>query len=117
MVVSDGSPGSSLLTTGPSAAPLRVDDSTLSWISAEALRARLEAGTEVADCFFCCCLPGDGTADPVDSSPPSSPDASRDEGCRRSAVDADGLGTLTETVWEALRLRLPEAEVGDDMVA
>ena len=53
----------------------------------------------------------------MDSSPPSSPDASRDEGCRRSVAADDGLGTLAETVWEALRLRLPEAEVGDDMVA
>lgn len=105
VVVSDGSPGSWL--DFASVAPLETDD----------VRARLAAGTAPpvaagADVFGCCCLPGDGIAEPVDSSPPSSPEASRDEGCRKS-----GLGTCTDKVWDALRLRLPEAEIGDDMVA
>lgn len=95
------------------------------------MRARLEAGTELVavavasvvasvveeSWFLSWCVSGEGTPDPADSSPPSSPDASRDEGCRRSALDEECLGTWTERLCEALRLRLP-AEVGEeDMVA
>lgn len=96
------------------------------------VRARLEAGTElvavavasgvasvVEESWFLSwlCVSGEGTPEPADSSPPSSPDASRDDGCRRSALDNDCLGTWTERFCEALRLRLP-AEVGEeDMVA
>lgn len=99
------------------------------------MRARLEAGTELVAVavavasvvasvveeswfwFLSWCVPGERTPDPADSSPPSSPDASRDEGCRRSALDEECLGTWTERLCEALRLRLP-AEVGEeDMVA
>lgn len=95
------------------------------------MRARLEAGTELVavaaasvvasvveeSWFLSWCVSGEGTPDPADSSPPSSPDASRDEGCRRSALDKECLGTWTERLCEALRLRLP-AEVGEeDMVA
>lgn len=126
MVVSDGSPGSSSLLL----VPLDVTPPAL-------LRARFEAGPapsppplvaiaaasvvvvvdDVEGCFLSCCFLGDGTRELADSSPPSSPDASRDEGCARSALDRVGLGPWAERFCEALRLRLPAAEFGEDMLA
>lgn len=103
-VVSEGSPGSSF------AAPLAVG--TLP--SPEDLRTRFGGGTEPAasieDCFLGLF---DGAAGLVDSSA-SSPDASRDDGCRRSVVD--DLGMSSGRAWEGLRLRFPAIEDGDDIL-
>jgi len=113
-VVSDGSPGSSLAIEGPSATPLPV----VAWLSVmtpERVRARFVGGTLLAASIDFLCLPGNtsGTAD----SSPSSPEASRDEGCNWSAVE--GLGSWSARREELLRLRLPAVllgEEGDDMV-
>lgn len=124
MVVSDGSPGSSSLLAPLDAAPPVF------------LRARFEAGPDapsplaavaaasvvvVVDddegCFLSCCFLGVGTRELADSSPPSSPDASREDGCARSALDRVALGPWAERFCEALRLRLPAAEFGEDMLA
>ena len=103
-VVSEGSPGSSF------AAPLAVG--TLP--SPEDLRTRFGGGTVPAVSIELCFLDlFDGTAGPVDSSA-SSPDASRDDGWRRSVVD--DLGMSSGRPWEGLRLRFPAWEDGDDML-
>lgn len=113
-VVSDGSPGSSLLTADGASGRSPLDVGTRVSLT-DALRARLGGGTvpEVTsrdDCFLC--LLGSGMTEPVDSSP-SSPDASREEGCRSSA--GEGMATLAGRCWEPLRLRFEDG--GEDMVA
>ena len=81
-VVSDGSPGSSFWMLG-TGAPLIVG---FSLTAADRVRARFEGGlaesTDVAVVFLCLEL----EVGAVDSSA-SSPDASREEGCRRSTVE------------------------------
>jgi hypothetical protein len=72
----------------------------------EAFRARFDGG--ILDKGFT----DEGPAGPVDSSP-SSPDASREEGCRRSVVD-DLAMSIVERWWELARLRL--LDCGEDMV-
>jgi hypothetical protein len=106
-VVSDGSPGSSLLIAEASlaASPL-LDAAPARPSPTEAFRARFEGG--ILDEGF----KDEGAAEPVDSSP-SSPDASREEGCRRSVVDDLAMSTV-ERWWELARLRL--LGCGEDMV-
>lgn len=109
-VVSDGSPGSSLLIADGSsvAAPLAGVWSVV----VELLRARLDGGTAAADVTFPAGFLGWGLVGPVDSSP-SSPEASREDGWRRSA--ATGLGASAVMCWDALRLRLWAVD-GEDMM-
>lgn len=103
-VVSDGSPGSSLLIAAAEAGmPLCVP--VLMVESPVRVRARFTAGALVdaasgkAENFFC--VPSEVSAT-VESSP-SSPDASREDGCMKSAVD--DFGGLAAR-WVELRLRL-----------
>lgn len=101
-VVSDGSPGSSLLMAD-------LTPFTSVWLAASAaaaLRARLE-GWRVPLVMWELALAG-----PVEYSPPSSPDASREDGWR-SAVTLLGTGAGR---WEALRLRLPAGDVDGDIM-
>jgi hypothetical protein len=92
-VVSDGSPGSSLLIDRPTVAfPFRLVSESA--VKKDRVRARFEGGifdASTADRGFLC-LP-DEVAGAADSSP-SSPEASREEGCKRSVVDDVGMVTV-----------------------
>ena len=75
-VVDDGSPGSSLLIAGLSAAPFEVK------LTLERVRARFVGGAVLSiDCVCFLCLVFD-----AEEPASSSPEGSREEGCCRSAV-------------------------------
>ena len=103
-VVEDGSPGSSWLIEGALTAPFES-------AALERVRARFGGGAAPSmegGCFLCLVFEAGESAS-------SSPEASRDEGWRRSVVD-DFRRSLE--IWE-MRLRFVEAfeEDGEDILA
>lgn len=80
------------------------------WLVSELLRARFDAGAVSVLVVDFLDLAVVALVGPVESSPPSSPDASRDEGW--SSVELGWGGGR----WEALRLRLPGGDEGDAIV-
>lgn len=112
-VVSEGSPGSSL------AVSLSTDDASRSPLVARRVRGRFDGGTVLFDSFpigatFFFCFPTGVSRAEADSSP-SSPDASRDDGCGRSTAAARDLAPWVSSCDE-LRFRFPALLDGEDMV-
>ena len=107
-VVSEGSPGSSFWILGAAATPL---PAKLSAVTFDRVRGLLAGGcvesTEVT--AFLCLMAAGG----VVTSAASSPEASLEEGCNRSAVEL----ILIRSAGSTFRLRLPEPEDdGEDIV-